>query len=331
VALSTAITSSAITVTGINAPAAISVAGGEYAVNGGVFTAVAATVSAGNTVIARVTSSATPATAVAAAVTIGGVTGTFTVTTAAADTAPDAFSFADQPNVALSTTVTSAAVTITGISTAAPISVTGGSYSIGCSPAYTTAAGTISNNQTICLRHTSAPTAGTATNTALTIGGVSDTFTSITTAPAQDSVPEPFTFTDVVGAPLGTPQTSNAVTIADINTPSPISVTGGTYSIGCSATFTAVAGTISSGQTVCVQQTSSATNSVSTDTTLTIGGVADTFTVRTTAASGDIGGGGGGGSGSGGGGGVLDGLSLLALGLMGVRRRGTTVQRPHSD
>lgn len=41
VALSTVIESSAITVSGINAAAAISVTGGEYSINGGAYTSVA--------------------------------------------------------------------------------------------------------------------------------------------------------------------------------------------------------------------------------------------------------------------------------------------------
>ena len=90
------------------------------------------------------------------------------------------FTFVDQTNVPLSTTITSAAVTITGIAAPATISVTGGTYSIGCGATFTSAAGSISNGQTVCVRHTSAATASTVTNTVLTVGGVADTFTSRT-------------------------------------------------------------------------------------------------------------------------------------------------------
>ena len=90
------------------------------------------------------------------------------------------FTFVDQTNVPLSTTITSAAVTITGIAAPAAISVTGGTYSIGCGATFTSAIGSISNGQTVCVRHTSAATASTVTNTVLTVGGVADTFTSRT-------------------------------------------------------------------------------------------------------------------------------------------------------
>ncbi len=64
--------------------------------------------------------------------------------------------------------------------------MTGGEYSIGCNGTFTAAAGTVTSGQTICVRHTSAAQAGTATATTLTVGGVSDTFTSTTKADASN-------------------------------------------------------------------------------------------------------------------------------------------------
>jgi serine protease len=100
------------------------------------------------------------------------------------DTTPNVFTFVDQINVPVSIEITSAPVTISGINAAAAVSVTGGTYSIGCGAIFTSATGTISNNQTVCVRHTSAATASTGTNTTLTVGGVADTFTSTTAAAA---------------------------------------------------------------------------------------------------------------------------------------------------
>jgi hypothetical protein len=79
-------TSNAITVSGINHPAAISVSGdasAKYSVNSGTATAAAGTVTSGDEVRAVVTSSTSAATAVNATVTIGGVGDAFSVTTAA--------------------------------------------------------------------------------------------------------------------------------------------------------------------------------------------------------------------------------------------------------
>lgn len=106
VARSAVISSNAITVAGIDAPEPISVTGGEYSVNGGAFTSAAGTVTNGNTVKVRHTSSANFATATSTVFTIGGVADTFTTTTLAADTVPDAFTFTDQNNVARSTSRT---------------------------------------------------------------------------------------------------------------------------------------------------------------------------------------------------------------------------------
>ena len=102
-------------------------------------------------------------------------------TTASSDTTPTAFTFTDQTGVAKSTEVTSAAITVVGIDAAAAISITGGTYQIG-SGSFTSSAGTVTNGQTVKVKHTSSSSGGTAVNTVLTIGGVSDTFTSTTVA-----------------------------------------------------------------------------------------------------------------------------------------------------
>jgi lysophospholipase L1-like esterase len=81
---STLTTSNSITVAGINAAATITVANGEYSIGGGSWVSTSGTVTNGQTVRVRRTSSASDGTAVTATVTIGGVSGIFTVTTAVA-------------------------------------------------------------------------------------------------------------------------------------------------------------------------------------------------------------------------------------------------------
>jgi hypothetical protein len=102
---------------------------------------------------------------------------TFTLT---GDATPDAFSFAPVSAVTTGSTVTSAAATISGITTAAAVTVLGGSYSIGCTGTFVTTPGTISNNQTVCLRHTASGQPASSVTTTLTIGGITGTFTSTT-------------------------------------------------------------------------------------------------------------------------------------------------------
>lgn len=101
------------------------------------------------------------------------------------DTTPDQFTFADRFNVATSTEITSDPITVAGIDAAADITVTGGTYSIN-GGAFTADPGTVVNGDSVRARHTSSASAATATNTAVTIGGVSDTFSS-TTAPEPGS------------------------------------------------------------------------------------------------------------------------------------------------
>ena len=81
VALNTAIDSDPITVSGINAPATISITDGTYSINGGAFTSSAGTVNNTNTVTVRQTSSASYSATTNATLTIGGVRGAFSLTT----------------------------------------------------------------------------------------------------------------------------------------------------------------------------------------------------------------------------------------------------------
>ncbi len=204
------------------------------------------------------------------------------------DTTPDQFTFTDQTNVPLSSVRTSNTITVSGIDTATNISITGGEYSLNGGATWTSSSGTgnIANGQTVIVRHTSSASYSTATNTTLTIGGVSDTFTSTTLAFVSDTTPDQFTFTDQTSVPLSSVRTSNTITISGINAATNISITGGEYSLngGTSWSSTSGTGTISNGQQIIVRHTSSGSYSTATNTTLTVGGVSDTFTSTTLAA-----------------------------------------------
>jgi predicted RecB family endonuclease len=88
VAPGTLVTSAAVTITGIDAPASVTVSGGEYSIGcSGDFTAAAGTIGDGQGICVRHTSAATSATTVATVLTIGGVQGRFESTTRAATSA----------------------------------------------------------------------------------------------------------------------------------------------------------------------------------------------------------------------------------------------------
>jgi hypothetical protein len=68
-------------ISGITSAAAVSIAGGEYSINGGEFTDQSGSVTNGQTIRVRLTSSTQTLTSVSSTLTVGGVAGTFSVTT----------------------------------------------------------------------------------------------------------------------------------------------------------------------------------------------------------------------------------------------------------
>lgn len=104
VALSAATTSNTVTVAGINSAAAIAIVGGSYSVNGGAYVTGAGTVSNGDTVTVKQTSSASYSTATTATLTVGGVSGAFVSVTQAASSGSGSGPSAPAPG--LETTLT---------------------------------------------------------------------------------------------------------------------------------------------------------------------------------------------------------------------------------
>lgn len=127
------------------------------------------------------------------------------------DATPSAFGFTDQTGVATSTLITSGAITVAGIAAGvdALATVDSGEYELNASGSWLPAGDfTVQLGDTVKLRHTSSATGSTATNQVLTIGGVSDTFTSTTVSSTAAFVPSPTQPTDVAGA--------GATTFADV-------------------------------------------------------------------------------------------------------------------
>ena len=206
-----------------------------------------------------------------------------TGTGVATDVTPNAFTFTDQYLVAPSMLITSAPVQMTGLTGAATVSVANGSYCVSATNSCSSCTfrqdpSTVTNGQYLCARHTSSPVPGGQVDTLVFVGGMGDAFTSITI----DTVPAAFSFPAVSGVQPATTQASAAAAITGINAPSPVSVVGGEYSVGCTGTWTSTAGTVANGQTVCVRHVAAGTYSATTSTTLTIGGVTGSF-VSTTA------------------------------------------------
>ena len=126
------ITSEPVAITGINVPtnvtasngAEIRVGSGSW-VNGNTGT----TITNGQNLRVRITSSADPGGVVETDVTVGALSDTFTVTTTTAnDTTPDPFYFANRDNQAPNTYIESNVIVLQGITSPSNVSVTGGQF-----------------------------------------------------------------------------------------------------------------------------------------------------------------------------------------------------------
>ncbi|KYP12457.1 MAG: hypothetical protein A0129_01765 [Limnobacter sp. CACIAM 66H1] len=102
--------------------------------------------------------------------------------TVASDTTPDAFSFTAVTDSNPSLDTQSNTITIAGLNAAAPLSITGGTYSIDGSQ-FTSAAGTISNGQTLRLRVTASAEPGETVVATVTVGDFSTNFSVTTRMP----------------------------------------------------------------------------------------------------------------------------------------------------
>lgn len=201
------------------------------------------------------------------------------VATDVGDFMPDGFVFDDPADVARATEQVSNEVVLGGFQGALPIGVENGSYSLNGGPWQTDPAEVVAGDR-VRVRHVSSSAFYTWTLTHLFVGGYNEAFASRTEA--RDTVPATFAFTDAANVALGLSVTSDAVVVAGINDAAAVTVSGGTWSVNGGA-FVATAGTVRAGDTVRVRHTASLSPETRTDTTLVIGGVADTFSSTTLA------------------------------------------------
>jgi hypothetical protein len=104
---------------------------------------------------------------------------------------PDAFAFSPASGVSRSAEVTANSITVSGIRGRARISVAGGQYSMD-NGVWTSAAGTVSNGQSVRVRATASGSYSTSSTVTLTIGARSGNFVVTTMAePVVDYTPPP--------------------------------------------------------------------------------------------------------------------------------------------
>jgi hypothetical protein len=186
--------------------------------------------------------------------------------------------FIERTNVALNTFITTETKTVCCYPGTLPISINGGQYSINGGP-FTNIAGSIASGSTLALRHVSASTTNTPVMTGAQVGGYSSTFRSVTTS--LDRAPDPFDFGTISNVEPSTLVQSGTQTLTGFNTGTPIVAGPGvSYSIDGGA-FTSATGTLQPGQSLQVQQTSSASHLGYTKGYVKVGGVYGYFTTRT--------------------------------------------------
>ena len=120
--------------------------------------------------------------------------GTITASGEEIDTTPTQFTLTDITGATRSTVYTSNQIIVAGINSAATVTITNGTYSKN-GGAYTSNSGTAVLGDTFTVRHTSSASYSTAVSTVLTIGGVSDTYTTTTLADPGDATPPVCTIT----------------------------------------------------------------------------------------------------------------------------------------
>jgi hypothetical protein len=191
VARATVVTSMPVRISGITTRAQVRISpGSEYSLRcaAGGFRSDVTDIDNGETICVRHMSGAAFDQATTSVLTVGSVQGTFTSITEAADTTPDAFGFTRLVGVPPNEWIRSSSVTVRGINTPVPISIENGEYAIGCGDTFTTKTGQVAAGQDVCVRHRSAPTAGTRTQSTLRLGGAGAIFESVTEfSTAEDS------------------------------------------------------------------------------------------------------------------------------------------------
>ena len=158
-------------------------------------------ISNGNYLHIKQTASGSYNTAVNTTISAGGASVIHTVTTRAKDVTPVFPAFTAVGSTTPGQSYQSNTVTISGIDPSVPVSITSDSANFAYkknTAAYTSAAGTASNNDTFTVSHTAKPAGGAVTTTTLTIGDTSKSYVTTNAAAGTGMSVSPITGSDVV-------------------------------------------------------------------------------------------------------------------------------------
>ena len=224
--LLTEYTTAVKTISGLQvATTATATNGAQLRINGGAWTAGPASISNGDTIQLKMTSSGNYVTLKTTTILMGDGNATWKITTKSqGNNVPNPFTFNTVNDAPILTYILSNVVTITGITGVSVVtaptsnnipgflfeaSVDGG--------AWTSLAQTITNGQTLQLRLFTSATLGDSRTTSIIVGDGAAVSWTVNNVQIADENPDFFDFIDVSGAPASTLTDSNWVTINGIN------------------------------------------------------------------------------------------------------------------
>lgn len=193
------------------------------------------------------------------------------------DTSPNQFVFSSLSDLELNTQVTSNSITVNGIEIEVPISIDNGTYTINDLTA-TNQDSTVNEGDVVSITLSSSGEYSTANNATLTIGTVSATFSTHTRS--IDNEPDGFSFQSLFGIPVGSQQTSNAITISGVDGNIPLSIENGEYSINGQEYKTEIT-SVSNGDEMRIRLTAANEYGLETIATLTAGNLQRSFSITT--------------------------------------------------
>ena len=293
--LSTTYTSNTVTITGLGTVGTVvsvnvsATNGAETSVNGGAFSTATKTIQNGQTLAVRMVSSGNYNTNKTTTVSVGSVNNTWNILTQSPPSViPNAFTFNDVIDASLQAYATSNTVTITGLSASTSVTTpTNGFETSVNGGAFSTAAKTISNGQTLQLRVLTSNVLGETKSTTVTVGGGAPVPWNVTNVLVADSAPNFYDVVDVIGATPSTLISSLPVTITGINVPTTVSTTNGAQIRINGGTWVNSPTTINNNQTLELRLTSSPDPGGIVSTVVSIGNnpsiaLSDTWSVYTT-------------------------------------------------
>lgn len=297
--LSTLYTTETVTISGLGTTGTVvavdvtATNGAETSVNGGAFSTATKTISNGQTLRVRMVSSGTYNTLKTTTVRVGSVDNIWRITTKSPPAQiPNPFSFNDVIEAPLQTYTNSNIVTITGITESVTVSSPTNSFESSVNGgAFSNAAKSITNGQTLQLRVLTSNVLGQTKFTNVTVGGGSPVPWNVTNVLIADSVPDFFNIVDVSGVNASTVTASSPITITGINVPTTVETTNGAQIRINNGSWVNSPTTINVNETLSVRLTSSPNPGGVVSTDVTIGNspstsLTDTWNLTTT-TSGD--------------------------------------------